>query len=260
MRKTILLLALFSVIIVLTSCQKAEEITVTKYFQAMQHNDRVTMGTMAVEPKALQFKAFKIVSISEPEEKPLILPDLEKKMRALEEQKRDQANKTLDASDHVEELKDQLEETRRRDKIAELKKEIEAAEATIKEERDKYLAVNNKLITMKKKIEAEKNMITSSTSNLVDKNFELYQGKTMLYKVIVNVTLANDEVKDYVFILRKDALTLENRPIPSRQIITKIATVEEYEQELKQQEEEEMTESQEVTEPEPAGQTTPEEE
>ena len=104
------------------------------------------------------------------------------------------------------------------------------------------------MVNMKKKIEAEKSMITSSTSNLVDKNFEMYQGKTMFYKVTVNVTLANDEVKDYIFILRKDALTLENRPIPSRLIITKIATVDEYEQELKQQEEEEMTEGRIATE------------
>jgi hypothetical protein len=251
MKKTILLLALFSLIVVLTSCKKAEEITITKYFQAMQHNDKDTMSAMAVEPKAIKFKSFKVASVDEPMLKELELSAMEQKIKAIERQKKDQFNAALDKNDVVEELKDELAETRRRARRAELQKQLETAEGEANEERSKYIALNNRLLQMKKNIETEKSLIESSTG--IDKNFELYTGETHIHKVTVSVTLANDEVKDYIFVLRRNLLKLEDRPINGRMIIIKIATPEEYEQELKEQEEAEGTESEEVTEPQPTG-------
>jgi hypothetical protein len=249
MKKTILLLALFSLIVVLTSCKKAEEITITKYFQAMQHNDKDTMAAMAVEPKAIKFKSFKVSSMVEPEVKELELPAMEQKLKEIEKQKKDQLNVAMDKSDVVEELKDELEETRRRSRRAQLQKQLETAQKEADEERSNYLALNNWLIQMRKDIDTEKNMIENSTG--IDRNFELYTGETHIHKVTVNVTLANDEVKDYIFVLRRNVVKLEDRTINGRMIIIKIATLEEYEQELKQQEELEKTESVEVTEPQP---------
>lgn len=250
MKKTILLLALFSLIVVLTSCKKAEEITITKYFQAMQHNDKDTMAAMAVEPKAIKFKSFKVVSMDEPVVKELELPAMQQKLKDIEKQKKDQFNLALDKSDVVEELKDELAETRRRARRAELQKKLEEAEKEANEEREGYLALNNWLIQMKKDIETEKNMIERSTG--IDKNFELYTGKTHIHKVTVSVTLANDEVKDYIFVLRRNHLKLEDHAaINGRMIIIKIATPEEYEQEQKLKEEAEKTVSEEVSEPQP---------
>lgn len=249
MKKTILLLALFSLIVVLTSCKKAEEITITKYFQAMQHNDKDTMAAMAVEPKAIKFKSFKVVSMDEPVVKELELPAMQKKLKEIDKQKKDQFNVVLDKNDAVEELKDELAETRRRARRAELEKQKETAEKELEEERNNYIALNNWLLQTKKDIDTEKNMIESSTG--VDKNFELYTGETHIHKLTVSVTLANDEVKDYIFVLRRNLLKLQDRPINGRMIITKIVTPEEYEQELKQQEEAEKTVSEEVSEPQP---------
>ncbi len=249
MKKTILLLALFSLIVVLTSCKKAEEITITKYFQAMQHNDKDTMAAMAVEPKAIKFKSFKVVSVDEPVEKGLELPAMEQKLKEIDKQKKEQFNVALDKSDVVEELKDELAETRRRARRAELQKQLETAQAEADKERDNYIALNNWLIQMRKDIDTEKNVIFKSTG--IERNFELYTGETHIHKITVSVTLANDEVKDYIFVLRRNLLKLKDRPINGRMIIIKIATPEEYEQELKQQEEAEKTESVEVSEPQP---------
>ncbi len=248
MKKTILLLALFSLIVVLSSCKKAEEITITKYFQAMQHNDKDTMTAMAVEPKAIKFKSFKVVFVDEPVMKELELSAMEQKLKAIEKQKKDQFNVALDKNDAVEELKDELAGTRRRARRTELEKQLEEAEAEANAERGKFVALNNRLIQMKKNIETEKNLIQSSTG--IDRNFELYSGETHVHKVTVNVTLANDEVKDYIFVLRRNLLKLEDRPINGRMIIIKIATPEEYEQELKQQQEEaDRIEGEAVSEP-----------
>ncbi|NIM11650.1 MAG: hypothetical protein GTO45_06120, partial [Candidatus Aminicenantes bacterium] len=163
MKKTILLLALFSLIVVLTSCKKAEEITITKYFQAMQHNDKDTMAAMAVEPKAIKFKSFKVVSVDEPVEKGLELPAMEQKLKEIDKQKKEQFNVALDKSDVVEELKDELAETRRRARRAELQKQLETAQAEADKERDNYIALNNWLIQMRKDIDTEKNVIFKST-------------------------------------------------------------------------------------------------
>ena len=61
MKKVILLLAVLGLIVVMSSCQKAEEVTVSKYFGAMQANDKATMGTMAYEPRDVEFKDFEIL-------------------------------------------------------------------------------------------------------------------------------------------------------------------------------------------------------
>lgn len=47
MKKTILLLAMFGVMIFMTACQKGEEATISKYFEAMKMNDTDTLASMA---------------------------------------------------------------------------------------------------------------------------------------------------------------------------------------------------------------------
>ena len=108
MKKTILLVALFSLIFGMTSCQKGEDVTVTKYFQAMKHNDKDTMAAMAVEPKDLEYKAFKIVKVSEPEVTTLELPAMEKLLVDLKKQRNDQVNIATEKKFDVEDLQDEL--------------------------------------------------------------------------------------------------------------------------------------------------------
>ena len=254
MRKTILFVALFSLILGMISCGSGEEATVTKYFQAMKHNDKDTMGAMAVEPKDLEYKSFKIISVGEPMVTELELPTLQKQLADLKKQKKEQVNVAMEKNYDLEDLQDELDETRRRTKKTELQKKIEEAEVIAEEEKQKVLDLQLKINEMEKKIANEKSLVTSSTG--VDKNFELYTGETQVSKVIVKVTLTNGEVKDYVFILRRNILKLQdtNRP-PGRMLITKIATVEEFEKEQMQQKEEQKTETEEVTEEKPAADT-----
>jgi hypothetical protein len=249
MKKTILLLALFSVIALLTSCQKAEEITVTKYFQAMQTNDKETMAAMAVVPKDIEFKSFKITSTTEPVTKPLALADLEKKMQELVTARKAQVNAALDKKDELDEAEFELEETRRRTKKSELEQKLEQLRDAVKAEEQKVKDFQEEINKLNLEIKVEKKMIAMSSN--VENSYELYTGETQTSKAIANVTLANGEVKDYVFLLRKDLMKLQDRTLPGRLIITKIATVEDFEKEQQQQTEEKKTETEEVTEEQP---------
>jgi hypothetical protein len=76
MKKILLLVALMMLIMITTSCQKPEEITLSKYFQAMKAKDRDTMAAMAAEPMALEFKSWELVSSDAPVTEDLILQQL----------------------------------------------------------------------------------------------------------------------------------------------------------------------------------------
>lgn len=251
MKKLILLLAVFSVIFTLTSCQKAEEITVTKYFQAMQTNDKDTMAAMAVEPKDIEFKSFKLTIAEEAKIIPLVLPELQKQRTDLTRAKRDQVNVALDKRDEVDELQFELEETRRRPKKIELQKRIKELEAELEEEEQKVKDIQAQINQLTQMIKREKGMITMSTG--INQNYELYTGETHLIKVLAEVTLTNNETKKYVFLLRKDLLKIEDKPIPpGRLIITKIETEEDLEKMMQEKEEATKTKTEEVTEEQPA--------
>jgi predicted RNase H-like nuclease (RuvC/YqgF family) len=250
MKKIILLLALFSVIFTLTSCQKAEEITVTKYFQSMQANDKDTMAAMAVEPKDIEFKSFKLTVAQEPTISSLVLPQLQKQKTDLTKARRDQVNVALDKRDEVDELQFELEETRRRTKKIELEKRIEELQAELEVEEQKVKDIQAQLNQLTQMIKLEKSMVTMSTG--INQNFELYTGETHNMKVMADVTLTNNETKKYVFLLRKDILKLEDRALPpGRLIITKIETEEDFQKLMQEKEEAEKTQTEEVTEEQP---------
>jgi len=232
MKKTIFLLALFSVLVTLTSCSKPEEMTISKYFQAMQHDDKDTLGSMAIEPKFFKFKSYKIANIEEAVVKELELPAYEKQLKDLEDQKKKQFDLALEKNDAVEDLKFELDETRSRGQKAEIEKKLAEMGNAAKEEKDKYLAINAQVNQMKKKIEAEKTMITTSTG--IAKDLEIFTGETYVTRATIKVTLVDNQEKDYIFILRKNVLKIEGRTTDGRFVIIKIGTPEEIAQEEKQ--------------------------
>jgi hypothetical protein len=250
MKKIILLMAVLSLIVVMSSCQKAEEVTVTKYFQAMQHNDKDTMGAMSYEPKDIEFKSYEILSIDEPVVKELELPSLLKKLADIEKKKNDQVMIAVDKGDELAEVEDELEETRRGSKKVELEKKLAELAEQAEAEKAKVKAMQLEMNKINKQIEREKALITLSTD--MRDNLEMFIGETQTSKVTVKVTLENDEVKDYIFILRKDTLKLENRQQIGRTVIVSLQTTDEYEKELQAAE----TQTEEVTEQEPATQDT----
>jgi len=234
MKKIILLLALLGVIVLMTSCQKAEEVTVSKYFHAMAVNDRDTMATMAYEPRDVEYKAFEVLSIDEPVTKPLELQALIKKLAELERKRREQVNKVMNMTDERDDLEYEVEETRRRSRRAELKKKIEELNVQIEEDTEKVKSLQLDINQAKKEIDREKALITLSTG--FRDNLEMFSGDTTTNKVTVKVTLENGEVKDYVFLLRMDTLKVKDREQTGRLIVVKFMTTEEYENVLKEKE------------------------
>ncbi|MCK4763289.1 MAG: hypothetical protein KAW12_13915 [Candidatus Aminicenantes bacterium] len=254
MKKSIFLLALFCLIIVTTSCSQPGEATVKKYFVAMKMDDKDTMGSMAIEPKDLEYKEYEIVTLSEPEEKELELAGLEEKLKALIKERTEQGNNAQDAQDNLDDLDDELEETRRASKKAQLRKQIEAADAAFEEEKQKYRDLVQKIVASQKAVEREKSLIGMSTGRKQD--LDMFTGKTYYQKVDVKVTLANDEVKDYVFCLRKSELMLGEgkKTIGGRLIIIQIDSADDYKKSVEKKEAEaaEQQPTEEVTEEKPA--------
>lgn len=248
MKKTLLLVAVLSLIMVITSCQKAEEVMVSKYFQAMQHDDRETMSAMAYEPKDIKFTEYEVLSIEEPKTQELQLPGLLKKEQELEKQRKDQVLTTMDKQEELDELMDELDETRRASKKRELNKKIEELEVEVEEDKAKVKSLQLELNKTKKAIEREKALITLSTG--MRENLEMFSGDTQLSSLTAKITLESGEQKDFIFLLRKDILRLQDREQVGRQIIVKMMTTDEYKKSLEEEKEEEKVE--EVTEPEPA--------
>jgi predicted RNase H-like nuclease (RuvC/YqgF family) len=183
MKKSILLLALLGVIVLMTSCQKAEEVTVSKYFQAITHKDTDTMARMAYVPKLVEYKAFEVLSIDEPVTKPLELSTLTKKLAELTQKHRAQIQIVVEKTDEVADLEYELEETRRSSKKAELRKKIEELKAEIEEETEEVKRLQADVTKTKKEIEREKALITLSTD--FKENLEMFSGDTTTNKVTV---------------------------------------------------------------------------
>lgn len=230
MKKSILLVALFCMIIVLTACSTPGKVTVSKYCQAMKLNDKDTMAAMAIEPKDLEFKSFEIVSVADPVEKDLELPALTEKLNKLNQERQDQSDKAMDAQDALDELKDELEGTRRSTSKGELKKKIEEAEKAFAAEKQTYNDIVVKIANLQKQITRERDLIKMSADRTED--LEMYTGKSFYQRVDVKMTLESGETNDYVFLLRRSDLILENRTINGRLVITKIASAADFEKEM----------------------------
>jgi len=249
MKKVLFLIVLFGLIFVMTSCQKSEEVTVSKYFQAMSHNDKDTMSSMAAEPKHLEYKSYKIVSVDEPLTLEYKLPALVQKLDESKKEKNNLALEAGDKRDDVEDLKDELDETRRASKKRELRKKIEEAEVAFYQAEQGYKDLVKKIGELKKKIEFERNIINLSTG--IKKNAEMFQGVVNQSVVKTKVTLKNDVENEYVFVLTKYVFTVNEKERPSRWIIIKIMSADEYEKEMKEVQQDVSPTTEEVTEETP---------
>jgi transcription elongation GreA/GreB family factor len=229
MKKVLLLVALMFLIIITTSCQKPEEITLSKYFQAMKAKDRDTMASMAAEPMALEFKSWELVSSEAPVTEDLILPQLLSTQADIKIKKDKQIGIVKDKKDALDLLKTKLGETRGSRQKAELQKQVDVSEQEMLAETANYKQAQVEYTQMKNQVEVEKKMVTMSTS--IEQNQELMTGKAVTVKAIVKITTASGD-KDYVFILRKYELInpLNNKISPNRFIILKIQTKEDFEQ------------------------------
>jgi hypothetical protein len=228
MKKVLVLVALMFLIMITTSCQKPEEITISKYFQAMKAKDRDTMAAMAAEPVALEFKSWELVSSEAPVSEDIMLPKLIQELADAKKKKDDQILMVKDKKDVLDQLKTKLSETRGGRQKADLQKQITTLEAEVETETANYKRDQMNYTQMKTQVENEKKMVTLSTN--IEQNQELYAGKAVSVKSIVKIVSANGE-KEYIFLLRKYELVnpVTNKVFSNRYIILKIQPKEEAE-------------------------------
>jgi peptidoglycan hydrolase CwlO-like protein len=214
------------------------------------------MATMAFKPVDIEYKSYEVLSIEEPVTSELQLPVLTKKLTDTDKKRRDQVMRVMDLTTEMDDAEYELEETRRRSKRAELQKKIDELKVVVDEETLKVKSMQLEINKTKKAIEEEKALVSLSTG--IRENLEMFAGETMYTKVTVKITMESGEANDYIFLLRKDKLTLEERVQEGRLIVVKLMTVEDFEKAEQEKAAEAATE--EVTEPEPAAeeQTTEE--
>jgi len=229
MKKVLVVIALLFLILVTTSCQKPEEITLSKYFQAMKAKDRDTMAAMAAEPVALEFKSWELVSSEAPVSEDIMLPKLIQELADAKKKKDDQILMVKDKKDILDQLKTKLSETRGGRQKADLQKQIADLEAEVETETANYKRDQMNYTQMKTQVENEKKMVTLSTN--IEQNQELYAGKAVSVKSIVKIVSASGE-KEYIFLLRKYELVnpVTNKVFSNRFIILRIQPKEEFEQ------------------------------
>jgi hypothetical protein len=227
MKKVLVLVALLFLILITTSCQKPEEITLSKYFQAMKAQDRDTMAAMAAEPFAVEFKSWELVSSEAPVIEEFGLPKMIQDLADVKKKKDEQLLLVKDKKDALDQLRTQLGETRG-GKKGEIQKQIIAMEAESETETANYKRDQANYTQMKTQVENEKKMIALSTN--IDQNQDLLAGKTVTTKTVVKIDGAGGE-KEYVFTLRKYELVnpVTSKVSSNRYIILKIQSKEETE-------------------------------
>ena len=257
MKKTLLILILLSVAIIMTSCSKAEEVTITKYFQAMKvgdAGDKDTMTSMAINPKHIKFDKYEIVSISDPVIVPILLPTLNQNLADIAQKKKDIGLSAQEANDAILDLEDELADARSSAKKRELSKQLEEARVKKDELIANFKDIISKKKNIEKQIEFEQALMKTSAGRSQMPNIEMYTGDSYTSKIDIKITLPTKEIVDYVFILKKYVLKLAEKELPrNRFLITEIMTAEEYaksneEVTDKPENTEEVTEEPELTE------------
>jgi len=227
MKKTFSLIALLIFVLLTVSCQKPEEVTLSKYFQAMSAKDRDTLASMAGEPVAIEFKDWKLVSTDAPVIGDFQLPDMMKKMDQLKKDREKQIGVIQDLRDKLDTLQTDLSDARGRKK-AEMQKQIEEVKQAEIAETDKFKEMTAQQAKMKAEVEFEKKLTGLSAS--ITQNQEIYSGKTQTIKSLVKIT-TNSGDRDYVTILKKYELLnpATNKIMPNRLVIVKFQPKEDFE-------------------------------
>jgi len=225
MKKVLLLVVLVVLVMVTTSCQKPEEITLSKYFQAMKAKDRDTMAAMAAETVSMEFKSWELVSSETPVSEEFGLPKMLQELAEVKKQKDAQILLVTDKKDVMDQLKTKLDESRGSKKTA-VQKEIDAMAVEVETEIANYKRDQANYTQMKAQVENEKRMIALSTN--IEQNPELLAGKTVTTKSIVKIDGPGGQ-KEYIFTLRKYELInpVTNKVTSNRYIILKIQPREE---------------------------------
>lgn len=215
---------LLAVVLVTVSCQKAEEITISKYFKAMGFKDTTTLAAMAIEPVQMQFKSWKIASIEPPEEMNYPLPEMVNKLEELKKSMNEQLDMVKDKKTTVDILDLDVADARGKKK-AELQTQLDEAKRSFEAEKVKYDQIRKEHDAFKAQLENEKRLILISTD--MNQDLEALEGKCFKNKVNVSVMTDNGE-KTYIFHLKRYELlnTVTKKPMHNKFAIEKITVKE----------------------------------
>lgn len=210
MKKVLFPLVLLSILVFTTACQKPEEVTLSKYFQALKAKDRDTMASMAIEPVQMNVKSYKVLSIEPAKEIDAPLASMVEKLEKLKVDKAAQIAV-------VQEKKALAEEAKGKNKKA-----GEEAEATLNAETEKFKQMQAEYTNLKNQVDFERNLVKLSTN--IENNQEACSGKCVDTTVNVLITSSEGQEKEYMFVLRKYVLMNEatKRAFPNRLVILKI--------------------------------------
>ncbi len=258
MKRIFLILILLSVAIIMTSCSKPEEATISKYFQAMrvgEAGDKDTMTSMALNPKHIKFDTYEIILVGEAVIEPILLPALNAKLAEIGKDKKEIGLAAQEANDSILDLEDELADARSSSKKRELNNKLKEAISAKDELVSNFKKIIKDKKALEKQIEFEQALMKTSAGRSMP-NIEMYTGDSYTSKIDVKVTLMTKEIVDYVFIIKKYILKLEEKELPrNRFLIIDIMTADEYANSLEEdtvepENTEEVTEEAQVTEKE----------
>lgn len=167
-RKALFVLSILIAFFVFQTCSSNPERTLLeRYFHAVALNDNQTMSTMAYEPLELDVDSWEIMSVSEEEVSPAVLPDLNQKEMELKKQEEDHVIPVLDAQDALYNAQDELDLARTSSARNAARKKVEAAQAAYDEEYAKHSELRKAYNDAKAVAEREED-ITAFSLNMGD--------------------------------------------------------------------------------------------
>ncbi len=215
-------LLLAGLIILSLGCQSTEQVTLTKYFQAMKAKDRDTMASMAAEPIEIVHQSWKLVKVEPPVSEPLPLVKLLKDREDLKKQRELENENWRQKRDSLDILKQKITDARGRAKT-DLEKQLPATEAAELEARKSFKAVIEKYQQLEKDIKLEKKIFNLSTGIEMEKAESFTEGTIETSVVLIQVVTPDGQTRNYRISLRKYIVEAGQTKRTGRMVIVKFA-------------------------------------
>ena len=208
-RKVLSIMGIFLLMIVFYSCSSSpEKGLLERYFHALSLNDFATMSTMAVEPVALDAESWEILSVGEEVIETAKLFEMNQEELRLKKELEDHVAPTVAADDALYDAKEKLKAARTRAARRAAQQEVDAAQATYDEEREKHRALQKSYNEAKAAAAREEEIATFSLGAGDIPNIRDLTGEVS-YKEVTIRTTGKAGTKDYKLELRKYELTDE---------------------------------------------------
>ena len=229
MKRITSLIAILGLALLITSCGNPAESQVDKYFQVMQMLDKDSMASMAINPVEIEFTEYEITSSTEPYDVELLLPQYLKDLNVLNEQKQQMMVQASDIEGEIIDLEYEIEGASRAKK-REFQAQMDLKKESVKSIEFEFRKVLGNIYEQEQLIEREKVLVKKSTS--ITDNLEAYEGVIKKAEVFVNITLANGNQGEYVFVLLAYELKQagEENYVPNRMVIENILAKADYDE------------------------------